>query len=447
MKKIKLLLPVWLLLLYFGSIFYMVQTRTEKRDQYQELVSQAREYASNEVVTDAVATYEQALKVHPNLQLCLETGEMLLEQEDYADANKWYTNHLYANYPDEEQTYLYGIHMSFAKEDYSQAFKIYEECRKRELNTAEIEDLMKPVLYSYVLSGSYEEVQPFGNLSGIAAVKYNENWGYINTDGQRVLDYIYTSAGMFGDVAAVTDQNGETYFVDMNGNKKITDLSVLSKDPELGQVKQFLGIDSGKLWAFNGQYWNCYDAETCEKLFGGYTAVTSITNGICAVQNGTGKWAILSGDGKELTEYKYEAVLTDQKQVFSRTNAVLVKEDGQVWLVDQSGNHISAQSYEDGCAFYDNTCAAVKQNGKWSYVDQEGNEQDLGSYDEAQSFSNGLAAVKMNGKWGYINQNGELVIECQFEQAGPFAASGVAFVKPDADGYWNLLSLYKNNHN
>lgn len=446
MKKIKRLLPLWLVLLYFGSAAYMFQFRTENNDRYRELVETARSCAKNEVMTDAAEAYEEALAIHPNVELAAEAGEVFLANEAYPEAKKWYRNELYANYPDEELTYDYGIRMYLAQEHYRDAFSVYDECRSRELGTEKIEELMRPVLYSFDLSGRYDEVRPFGNLSGIAAVRYGDYWGYIDDEGGRVLDYTYLSAGMFSDLAAVVDQNGKAYFTDRGGNKKITDKSILEQDPEIGQVQQFLGIEGGVLWAWNGQAWSCYDAETLKRLFGGYSAVTNIANGIGAVRNEASKWAVIAADGTALTDFIYDDVRTDEKQVFCRTGIVFVKE-GENWcLLNQEGKPVGDQVYEDACAFYDTTCAAVKRGGEWVYIDAEGQEQELGSYEAARSFSNGLAAVRSGGKWGYIDQEGRLVIDCQFDEAGPFAASGVAFVKPEGESCWKLLSLYKDHH-
>jgi len=45
--------------------------------------------------------------------------------------------------------------------------------------------------------------------------------------------------------------------------------------------------------------------------------------------------------------------------------------------------------------------------------------------------------IKEYGKWGYINTNGEVVIKCQFENAGHFS-EGLAAVCIDT--LWGLLT-------
>ena len=445
MKRIKLLLPLWLILMYFGGIAFMLQSRKENIDEYHMFVEEARDYAKNGIVVDAISAYQGALALHPDINLALEAGEIYLNDETYQDAANWYTNTLYTGFPNERATYEYGIRLYLAQDNYREAFDVYNECKSRELADDEIERLMIPVLYSFDLSGEYEDVRPFGNLSGLAAVQYDGCWGYVDMSGDRVLEYVYALAGTFGDVGAVVDQDGSAYFIDRDGNKKITDKSILEQDPDLGKVECFLGIEGERLWAYNGAYWNCYDAGSYEKVCGGYTAVTNITNGVGAVRNEQAKWAMISSDGSLLTDFVYDDAAVDQKDIFCRASVVFVKTGDKYILLDREGKQAGDTTYEDVCAFYDTSYAAVKSNGKWSYIDAEGVACDVGTYDQAESFSNGLAAVCMDGKWGYIDQKGNLVIDCQFDAAGPFTSSGQAFVKPSGESSWKLLSLYKDN--
>lgn len=446
MKKIKEWLPLWLILLYFGGIVFMIQNRGEIKSQYQTLVEQARSYAENDVVVDAIAAYQEALAIKPNAELAVEAGEVYLSHKEYSEAGKWYNNTLHADYPDQLETYEFGMRTFLEQDNYREAFRIYDEYKNRELVSDKVESMIAPLWYTFDLSGEYEEVRPFGNVSNVAAVSYNDSWGYIDIEGDRVLDYVYKSAGTFSEMGAVTDAEGNAYFTDSSGNKKITEKSILEKDPELGKVVQFLGIEGGRLWAYNGDFWNCYESETLRKLFGGYAGATNISNGIGAVKNNSSKWALIDADGTLLTEFLYDEAVTDPKDIFCRTDAVFVKSGEKYLLLDKKGKQIKEKAYEDACAFYDDTYAAVKVNGKWQFIDQKGKIQDIGTYDQARSFSGGLAAVCLNGKWGYIDMKGNLVIDCQFKEAGQFSSHGVAFVKPEGEEFWRMLTLYKDNH-
>ncbi len=445
MKKIKELLPVWLILVYFVSIIYMIQERSGRREEYIRLVEQARTLAKTEVVSDAMDMYEEALNLNSNIGLAIEAGNMLLEYDRYADARKWFSNRIHSAFPDEQATYDYGIRMYVAQENYNEAFKLYRECEDRELLTEDINNLMIPYLYSFDLRGQYEDVYPYSNLSNLAAVKYNGLWGYVDIKGSRVTDYTYLSAGMFSDKAAVIDDEGEVYFVDSSGEKKITDKTILEVDPELGQIERFYGIEGNVLWAFNGEIWNAYDASNYKKLFGGYRGITNVSNGVCGVMDEESKWALIAADGTPITDFIFDEVLTDEKGICCRTDSLIVQKDGYYSFIDKNGNEVG-EKYTDACAFFDSTYAAVEKDGNWTFVDSQGNDMNLGSYEKAKSFSNGLAAVYESGRWGYIDIHGNLVIDYQFENVESFSNSGTTFIRYPEDKYWQLLRLFKDNY-
>ena len=204
-------------------------------------------------------------------------------------------------------------------------------------------------------------------------------------------------------------------------------------------------IESGKILASNGSDWCYFDETSYQKLFGPFSNATKITNGVGAVCDEQGKWALISDNGELLTEYMFDGVIADQKGIVCRTDAVVVEQGGRFYLVDHNGNRIGEEGYSDIRAFNDGTLAAAKKGSKWLFLDDQGIEHQLGDFEEAQSFSNGLAAVKKEGTWGYIDTNGVLVINNQFSEVSPFGPDGVAFVKGTGTT-WNLLRLYRDNH-
>lgn len=55
-----------------------------------------------------------------------------------------------------------------------------------------------------------------------------------------------------------------------------------------------------------------------------------------------------------------------------------------------------------------------QQDGKWGFVDDNNVTMITYSFDEVQSFSEGLAGVRIGEDWGFINLGGELVIPFRF---------------------------------
>ena len=436
-----LALPIALVL----SVFYLVQQRAEANQQYRAYMQAAATYEKNGVIADAVASYQAALDMQPTLEGYLALGQLYMNQQDYDKAQDWYEDELLERYPTDLQTYTFGMQAMLAQQNASGAFTVYDAAQQRGVADDSLRELLQPYWNSFDLVGSYTAVTGFSNTSGLAAVQRGEVWGYVNTAGSRAVEYLYTQAGTCDTLAPVVDAEGEAYYIDQSGTKKLTPSFFLEKDPEFGEIQQFQTIQSGLALAYNGKVWNYYDASTCEKRFGGYAGATQITNGVGAVSEDGERWALISADGQLLTDFVYDGVLTDDKGVPCRTQALVVRQDGDYRLVDRTGQPIGSTVYEDACAFSDNTLAAVKKDGRWLFVSETGEETDLGDFQQLKSFSAGAAAAKQDGKWGYIDQTGAWVIEPQFADAASFHSSGVAFVQNE-EGEWSLLRLLRLHH-
>lgn len=442
MRSYKKIMPVVLTFALVGSAVYSFQNRAERRQQYDSALSQARVYMEKEIEKDAMEQYQTALALEPSLSVYLEAGEIYLTHPDRRGAMSWYENMLLPNYPKEAETYLYGLRACAMWEDYGQMFSIYKEYQKRNLKAEPVEEFIKKYLYTYSLTGTYEEVSVFGLSSGVAAVKYNDHWGYVDSGGKRKVSYRFEAAGLFGDYAPVIDREGRAIYIDMAGDEKINENFILEKDPEFGSVTEFKNIYSNLILACNGTQWNYYSLDTFEKQFGGYVRALPVANGVGAVSQDGGNWALIAGDGTLLTDFVFDEILADEKDIAYRGEALIARRDGAYILIDSKGQQIGSGRYTSAKPFYETTYAAVEKDGKWIYVDTAGQEYDLGEFEDAASFSCGMAAVKKDGKWGFIDIAGEMLIESQFYQAGPFNDRGACFVMTRPD-QWELLRLYR----
>lgn len=444
--KYKVILPVALPAVLVLSVLYMVQGRLETRATYNNYLQAAQEYEKNGVVTDAVAAYEAALALNPNLDACLAVGEIYLSQGDLGAAQDWYEERLLADYPTDVRTYEFGIRAKLAEGNIREAFSVYDTCNERGLSSEAIEAAMHEVWYSFTLAGSFDEVKDFNTLSKIAAVRQGDRWGYVSAAGSQVLGNSYQKAGSFTTAAPVVISDGEAVFVDAAGEKKLTAGFFLEKDPSFGKIVEFGAIQDGLIAAGNGETWNFYDAETYQKVFGGFKAVTDAANGVVGVSEDGKTWALASTDGTVLTDFVYQEILPDNTGVICRNSAVIAKRDGMYYLLNKTtGQPIDETGYRNACAFYENSYAAVEKDGRWLFVNENGETMEPGDFDELKSPSAGLAAAKKGNRWGYINTAGEWIIEPQFYDAGTFDNTGAAFVKAE-ENKWQLLLLNRFHH-
>ena len=440
MKSYKKFLPVFLTLALLLTAAYCVYDKTSTERNYHRLVNRARDYAQRGITYDAVENYLQALELYPSIELTIEAGNLYIQDENTEECENWYENQLLPVYPKDARTFLYGIRTYKLEEDYEYAYKTYREYQGRGLYDEEVEKEMDPIRNAYVLSGYYDEVKPFSNINGLAAVRYHDYWGYVDQKGSRCVNYRFVKADTFGEFAAVIDKEGRAFYIDGQGNVRINDTFIHDSDPDFGTVVEFQVIQSNLILAYNGSVWNYYYAETFEKRFGGYAAATPITAGVGAVSKDGEKWALIDVNGQELTGYVFDEVVADEKGMVCRTAAIIVRQNGLYYLVDQTGACLT-EGYDRACAFYDSTGAALARGDTWYFLDETGAVLYSGAFEDARSFSNGMAAVKLDGYWGYIDESGELIIPAEFDGAGPFNANGSAFI--DRDECWQILRLIK----
>lgn len=446
MKRYQVIMPVALPIALVASVGFMIQQRMDVNTAYNGYLKAGQEYLQNGVLTSALESYEAALELRPTLEISLAIGNLYRDNNMLRQAEDWYEDNLLTTYPENVETYIFGIDIQLDQGNVREAYQIYDASQARGLQSDAFEEIMQPIRYSFDLIGDYEAVRPFSNIAGLAAVQQNGYWGFIDITGAKIIDNYYTQVGNFADMAPVVDTEGEAFFIDTAGTKRLTASYFLDKDPDFGQITAFGDIQSGLITAYNGSVWNYYDASTYEKKFGGYEYASSITNGVGAVSHDGKKWALVSADGQELTDFIFDEVVMDDKGVPCRTNVLLVSQAGQYMLVDHTtGQPINDNRYEDACAFDENSLAAVRKDGRWIFVDETGAESDLGSFEEAKSFAAGVAPAKQNGKWGYISTSGDWIIEPQFSDAKAFNSSGVAFVQ-DEKSVWRLLSLLRYHH-
>ena len=432
-------MPLFLVFILFGSVLYAISSRQDVLEKYNTALSNARNYALKGVYLDALTEYKTAISQCPSVEISYEAGTVILESGDIYGAKSWYKSML-AQYPTESKTYLYGIKVYNTEQRYTSAFEVYDAYLKRGLSDPEVEQVVDEFRYSYKLTNRFDDAGPYSNIAGLAPVKYQGAWGYVNQSSDKKIGYLYEKAGVFSELAPVVDLEGNAYYIDKSGNVKITEDFILEKDPDFGCVREFAPYQGSAIWAYNGSIWNAYNITTFEKVCGGFAGAFPFSNNIAAVSNGE-KWALIAPSGQLVTDYIYDEVLADEKQNICRSNALLVRIDASYFLIDRTGKRIGKDSYSDACAFYDNSLAAVKLHDKWCFVDETGKIVLETNYESATSFCSGFSAVKKNGKWGYIGKDGAELIDFAFEAAGPFSPYGNAFVNTE-EGHWKILKLY-----
>lgn len=150
----------------------------------------------------------------------------------------------------------------------------------------------------------------------------------------------------------------------------------------------------------------------------------AFSEGLAGVQL-NGKYGFIDTTGELVIPYEWENVK------FFREGLAGVCKDGKWGFIDTTGNLVipyqwdyCSYGFKDGMAIVSN-----KGEGQYYVIDKEGNvsftvvAEYISSY-----FSEGLATIRRDGKYGYIDNTGELVIPCSWDDADTFF-DGVAKVK------------------
>ena len=152
-----------------------------------------------------------------------------------------------------------------------------------------------------------------------------------------------------------------------------------------------------------------------------------------------GKWAVLDGNMKNVTDFELTDVAVNSRgQVFSGKYAVVADGNGY-FLIDQKGKACYEKRFPNAKGYEGGYYAVSDSDGNWGFADEAGENVIPCQYVDAYSFSNQTAAVQYAGKWGYINQYGNMVINAEYSEALPFL-NGKAFAYDD-QGNIEVLEL------
>lgn len=434
MKNYKYLVPIVLVVLMVASTYMYVNGASAKTSTYTAYLEDAREYEKDGILVDALDKYEEALKLNNTLDVCLEVGAALKKHGTEKELFKW-AEHTVELYPEEAKAYEFLLQLYYEDEKYGDCFQLKNQIDSRKVTSKTIEKMFNEINYKYSIDYiSYEEVTVFS--WGYCPVKKGDLWGFVNSKGKVNVSVEYAQAGVFsGEFAAITTQDGDSYYIDAEGNKRKNVPKEVACD-KLGMLcDDYIAVESNKKYKY-------YDTEF-KKSFGEYDYASNFNLGVAAVMEKE-NWYLIAEEGKKINEKPYKDIVIDEKEIAFRNDRAFVNNGNGYIMVDSKGKQIGALSFEDAVIFYEDSYAAVKVKGKWGFVDSNGDMKIETQYDNALSFANGYAAVCKNGKWGYINTSNEVVIDFVFAQCKSFNEIGRAFVKEG--GSWNLLNIIRYDY-
>jgi len=274
-----------------------------------------------------------------------------------------------------------------------------------------------------VIPLQFQDARPFSD--GLAAVKLDDMWGYIDRLGQWVLPPTFSfpigeySSGLAYVGNQFLDRNGALAF---GGAKYENARSFKPKGEKALAAVQLSGkwgyIDLKGELVISPKYDNAGDfSESADGLY------------LAPVKIG-GVWGYVDNKGRELIMSKF-----DYAWSFSGLFAAVMIE-GAVGYIDRSGLYTIEPKFVHGGAFQ-NGRALVRIGGKTGYINDKGRLLIPAKYHDGGEFNDGLAPVATDNRWGYINVSGEIVIPPLYDKALPFSEELAAV---EQDGLWGYIT-------
>lgn len=209
-----------------------------------------------------------------------------------------------------------------------------------------------------------------GNFhNGLAKVKINDQWGFIDNTGKIVIN------PQFYQVIDFTDG-----------------LSAFSKKDEKGEILWGYIDKTGKI-IINAQF----------------KSVEPFTDGLAAVSIDGKQFGFVDKTGKYIINPQFE-------EVTSFFNEIAAIKQGNSWgIINTEGKIIINPQFDEIILPASNDLIAVQSDEKWGYIDMDGKYVINPQFDEATNFIGKIAIVEFADKIGFIDTKGTYIANPQFD--------------------------------
>ncbi len=234
----------------------------------------------------------------------------------------------------------------------------------------------------FVIPAAFEDARPFFN--GLAAVKKDGRWGYIDQNGDVSIDFQYFDAGDFTDSVAFVfnGEVAEQYF------------------PAVGEEPEVRIVTRG--------YWGLIDVNGNPLTeFDQITHIGDFYDGL----------SIINYDSRP-NGYANIKEWNDEKGYIS-INQNYMNTSGENML-NKNISSALLEPFNDGITVIPNT-------GAYYFCDMNFEKIFDSTFSSARNFNDGLAVVRTGRRYKYIDMNGRVAIEGNFLVANDFS-NGYAYV-------------------
>lgn len=447
MKNNKILIIICVILLNALVVFLVGQNLMGKESDYDIAVKEARELAENELHSKSIEKYKEAIVLKDSVDLRLEMIDVYekgLEIEEFLNDYEVYyaISDMVEAFKDEPKIYERASEFYLKHEQYETCAQILMQARDLHVTSDKIEEARKEVRYKYNKYFSmYSEVLP--EFNGMYTVKSGENYIFLDSSASPALDGSYVYATSFSENYAfakhiASDEKERNFLINKDGQRQVY-LNEVETTSGVGMAKNKKDESIYLLACKVGDKYKYYDVNGKEQFDEEYEFAGRFRNNVAAVMESEGKWKLIDGTGKEITDTVFSDVILNEFDECAPKGLIIAKEGDKYHIYNLKGSKVGDFECDDAKAFVDEL-AAFKKDDKWGFVDAEGKVVIKPQYEDAKSFSQKMGAVKIGESWSLINKDNEVIIEETFEDVSYLNDKGICFVKNE--GYWSYIKMF-----
>lgn len=249
-----------------------------------------------------------------------------------------------------------------------------------------------------VIDPEYDEAGPF--QEGLAVVSKGLKYGIINKKNEKVVDFIYDEILEFTNGRAIVLYNDLYNLIDRSGrvisNEVFKDISIFNS-------KYFFGVKDSS--------YEFFDFNLKEISKGKYNEIGMLVDGFSIVQKDN-RFGLIDSALNEVIPVQFDALERFNEKLFTYTI------NGKKGIIKSDGVKIIEPLYDDISKFNpENNSAVVKIGNTVFWIKTDGSKLMESKFDyfsnvmDLAQFSNGFAIFKKKGKFGLIDEKGKIALK------------------------------------